>query len=204
MRNSELVKSIGYYFKRMIKISLNAVSVNLSDKKSFTGSIFDRFQGIDFLFPYCKNASILDLGACDGLVSYELARNGANIIHGFERDIDDVFFARRLFRDVPIETIFNEANFAVPPEVFFNRHKLNKKYDIVLFLGVYHHLKKDMDILELELLLKRLLEMTKTWFAIRTDLITECESIILSNNFKVAYDAPKIKEVGKLKIFKRN
>jgi hypothetical protein len=54
-----------------------------------------------------------------------------------------VDFARRLFRDVPIEGRFIAANLALSGNEFEAKYGpfLLKQYDVVLFLGVYHHLK---------------------------------------------------------------
>lgn len=199
-------ESLKYRIYQLLRKMYYALRSDYTTKKSFIGSIFDRLQGLEFLMPYCKNTSVLDVGACDGLVAYEIARYGAAVIHGFEQNIDDISFARRLFRDVPCKTIFVEANIAVNSQAFRNQYKsiLKELYDIVLFLGIYHHLKRQMPFDKLLLLLDTLLDLSGMWFVIRTDMIDECEPRILSKNFEIAYDAPKISAVGKLKIYKKN
>ncbi len=58
--------------------------------KRFAGSIFDRFTGLETLLERCQGLTVLDVGSCDGLVAYEFARHGAKVVHGFERDPDDL------------------------------------------------------------------------------------------------------------------
>ncbi len=169
-------------------------------KKNFAGNIFDRMRGLDFILAKCSGCNVLDIGSNEGLISYEFARNGARLIHGFERDGQMVSFAERLFRDVPIESRFIAANLAISGDEFEKQYQavLLQQYDVVLFLGVYHHLKKQMPIEHLHNLVEVLLDKTKRWFVVRTKAIAEFESIILSRNFKLVHSSPSIKGKGGL------
>jgi len=178
------------------------VSVSLP----YSGSIFDRVEGMDYLLNNCKGASILDIGSCDGLVAYEFAKRGAYLIHGFDRNISDVAFAIRLFRGVPIKSTFIHTNVALGPERFIEKYEsvLRDSYDIVLFLGIYHHLKRQMKPDRLSDLLGFLLRRTQSLFAIRTDLVVECEEQICSSGFKLVYETEGSSKVGKLCVYQRD
>ncbi len=78
---------------------------------------------MDYILQKAKDYSILDFGSADGLVSYECVRNGAKIIHGFEISRRNVNFAKRLFRDVPIESKFIKANLAVNGKIFEKKYR---------------------------------------------------------------------------------
>lgn len=183
----------------------DAIRGNPVNTATFTGSIFDRVDGMDCLLDNCKGASILDIGSCDGLVAYEFAKRGADLIHGFDCNISDIAFAMRLFRSVPTKSAFTHTNVALGPEQFLenNASILIDSYDIVLFLGVYHHLKRQMNPAQLSDLLDCLLRKSKSLFAIRTNLVEECEAQICSNGFKLLYETEECSEVGKLQVYQR-
>lgn len=176
-------------------------------KKNFSGNIFDRLIGLDFILKECSGCSVLDIGSNDGLVSYEFARKRARLVHGFERDGDRVNFSTRLFRDVPVENLFVEANLAISGDEFVNTHQstLLPEYDIVLFLGVYHHLRKQAEAKHVLSLVEVLLGRAGEWFVDRGRLIHEYESVIRAKGFERVHSLPPIKgKVGPLNIFRRS
>lgn len=166
--------------------------------KNFSGSIFDRLRGLDFILTRCAGCSVLDIGSNDGLISYEFARNGISLVHGFEKNRHRVAFANRLFRDVPIESRFVSADLAVSGVEFERRHQslLLRRYDIVLFLGVYHHLRSQMPKEELQSLVEVLLDKAETWFVDRGGMRHEYEPMIASKGFELLYTSPKIDGKG--------
>ena len=147
---------------------------------------------------------MLDIGSCDGLVAYELARGGAATIHGFERDAADVLFAQRLFRDVPMESRFVQANLAISGSEFERLFgpKLLDQYDTVLFLGMYHHLDRQMERPDLDDLVEFLLGRTRRRFVVRTMQIDEVEPQIRAAAFsQVGDEFPAREGVGPLRIY---
>jgi 2-polyprenyl-3-methyl-5-hydroxy-6-metoxy-1,4-benzoquinol methylase len=176
-------------------------------KKVFAGNIFERFHGLDLLLPKCSGCTVLDFGSSYGLFSYEFARHGATTIHGFERDRSAVKFAKTLFQYVPIESAFMQANLAIPVEVFERKYaaQLLPQYDIVLFLGVYHHLLRQMPKDELHELIVALLHRCKKWFVVRTDQdSSEFEELIVNQGFVLGYflQAPDEK-LGPLSVYEK-
>ncbi len=169
-------------------------------EKNYSGNIFDRLRGLEFVLAKCAGCDVLDIGSNEGLVSYEFARNGARLIHGFERDERMVGFAQRLFRDVPIEGRFVAADLAISGKEFAEKYGqlLLAQYDVVLFLGVYHHLRRQGPMENLHSLIEVLLDKAKHWFVVRTNRIPEFEPIILSRGFKLAHSSPGIRGKGGL------
>lgn len=174
-------------------------------KKNFAGSLFDRFVGLDFILDKCSGSTVLDIGSNEGLISYEFAKRGSKLIHGFEKEKDMVKFTKRLFRDIPIENKFVGADLAVSGEEFDRKYQdiLLKEYDIVLFLGVYHHLKYQMSEKDLHGLVELLLAKTKKWFVVRTNMLPEFESIVLDKNFQLVSSTPAKGSVGLLHIYEK-
>jgi len=174
--------------------------------KRFAGNLFDRFIGLDFLLEKCSHCTILDIGSNEGLVSYEFARHGSKIIHGLEKSMSMVLFSKRLFRDLPVESEFYQADLSISGNEFIKKHQsvLLDEYDIVLFLGVYHHLKNQMKENDLHELVEVLLAKTKKYFGVRTNSLPEFESLILNKNFKLVHSLPKKNTgVGLLHIYEK-
>lgn len=172
-------------------------------RKRYAGSLFDRFEGLEPLLAESPGASVLDIGACDGLVAYELARAGARLVHGFERDGGDVAFARRLFRDVPVEAAFVEADLSGGTSVMERHALLLDRYDIVLFLGVHHHLAGQMERTALDELVGFLADRADKLFAVRTVNLEEVEPLLLGRGFARVAEAEGIERVGPLRIYRR-
>ena len=173
--------------------------------KVYSGNIFERMEGLESLFHDCKNKSILDVGCAEGLICYEFAKHGAVLIHGFEIDRRRVEFANLLFQEVPVKSEFRVANIATNFDKFekqFSNSLLNQ-YDITLYLGVYHHLIRQTSPENVHEFISALLSRTATYFAVRTNMIDQFESIILSKGFEVFSEKAKTDTVGQLKIYKR-
>lgn len=174
-------------------------------QKVYSGNIFDRMVGLERLLKECKDLSILDIGSAEGLIDYEFARNGCSLIHGFERDPKRVQFSKLLFQEVPIESQFRKADLSINFKQFDKKFNdiLLDKYDITLYLGVHHHLVKQSSVEDVNRFVKYLLSKTKTFFAVRTNMIPSFENIILEENFVVHYEAPQVEIAGQLKVYKR-
>jgi len=174
-------------------------------KANFQGDQFKRFEELDVLFDSCSNSSVLDIGMSDGLISYEFARHGATTIHGIEIDDERVRFAKRLFSNIPVVSSFKALNLAFESDKLQNSAIFLPYYDIVLFLGVYHHLKKQMKRKDLDDLLEGLLGLSEKHFAVRTNQLPEIEDRIISAGFERlnAMNAHSKEKIGTLGIYKR-
>lgn len=144
---------------------------------AFKGNIFQRMDGLDWILKRCDNKSILDIGCCYGLISYEFARNGIKEVYGIDILKKEIDFCRKLFRDVPIKSSFECMDIIEDFEDFKN--KVNNKYDIVLFLGVYHHLSGNI-----EHILNHIKNITGEYLIVRTPKMKEFSKRI---NMKVVF-----------------
>ena len=173
--------------------------------KNFRGTLWDRLDGLEYLLDRCRDCSVLDVASCEGLISYEFVRCGASLVHGLEKDRDGIMFSRRLFRDVPVASRFEVSNLAVPRSQFQQMYGdiLLPKYDIVLFLGIFHHLKKQMAAEDLTDMVEEFLERTAGCFAVRSNYCSEIEPLILSRGFRVA-SSPARRRIGQLRIYARS
>lgn len=127
----------------------------------------ERLRGLEPVLAEARDASVLDLGAAEGVVSGALARAGARVLHAFERDPERVAAAAALLggMDGPDETRAETADLA--DWAAFARSfadSLRPRYDIVLFLGLYHHLPADAR----DASLRGALARAERWFAVRT------------------------------------
>ncbi len=173
-------------------------------QKNFQGDLFGRLRGLEPLFERARGCSVLDLGMSEGHIAYEFARHGATTVHGVDQHRDKVRFAERLFRDIAIDVRFLCADLAVPGRRFeaMCNKDLHPRYDIVLFLGVYHHLKKLMTMDDLETLVDAICARTGSWLAVRSDALPEFEPRIRAGGFALDYEAPK-EQIGLLRVYRR-
>ena len=173
-------------------------------RKNFQGNLFDRFAGLDEMFGEAPEATVLDVGMSEGHIAYEFARAGARLIHGIEKHRDKVQFARRLFRDVPVDHVFWCADLARASlgSVAPGAGGLRARYDIVLFLGVYHHLRKQMSAARLSELLRELLDRAELWFVVRSDALPDFADQIEAAGFALHREAPRGK-IGLLRVYRR-
>ena len=173
-------------------------------RKRYAGNAFDRFEGLAPVLSQSAGATVLDIGCCDGLVAYEFARHGAAVVHGFELDEGDVLFARRLFRDVPVKSTFVAANLAIDSGSFTRLYSdvLLDRYDIVLFLGVYHHLEQQMSQDSLEAFVRLLADMTERAFVIRTNRLAAVDPLLREAGLVCTSEA-QADRVGSLRVYER-
>ena len=182
-----------------------AARILFGGPKAFSGSFPDRLEGLEPLLSASARKSVLDIGCCEGLIAWEFARRGARRVHGFDRDLAGVLIARRLFRDMPIEAVFETFDLAQGARAFeeaFSR-SLEEQYDIVLFLGVYHHLARQMAPEALDDLMRFLARRSRQWLAVRTDLLPQFEQQVVELGFTIAHSSPTRGNVGMLHLFER-
>ncbi|MFK5984286.1 MAG: class I SAM-dependent methyltransferase [Pseudomonadota bacterium] len=163
-----------------------------------------RLHGLSDVLIRARNKTVLDFGSAEGVVAYEFLKNYAKFLVGFEIDNDRVEKSRGICSK------FSNFNFYC--EDLNNWIKIKKNYehtysdgvDIVLYLGIHHHLHK----VAREQVLLDLLKITNNLFVIRTpkaffdsdnieDLIIS-KGYILMNEYEGAIDSS-----GVLKIFEK-
>ena len=173
--------------------------------KHYTGNLFDRFVGLELVLPHVRGATVLDFGCCEGLIAYEFARAGCGLVHGFDIDEPLMVFARQLFKNVPVKSAFVQQDLSIPFSRFTRKHAalLLPRYDVVLFLGIYHHLEKQMSAPALAGVVNGLLERTGAYFVARTNRLPAFEALILDAGFEVVGESPGRTEAGLLKVYRR-
>ena len=124
----------------------------------------ERLDGLSDLLLYADSAAVLDLGCHRGLVSYQFARHGATLVHGCDKDEGNIVVARRLFEDV--------ASCEKQFEVIDLSHGIGslapfgaQQYDIILMMGLYHKLQRQMTADALAEFIRALSDRTRLFFA---------------------------------------
>ena len=136
-----------------------------------------RIEGLQTILADCDGRSLLDLGAAEGIIAYKFAQRGAKPVHGFELDATRVEFARRLFAQADLmDAEFRPADLS-HWSVFSvqNGDILLTEYDIVLFLGLYHHLPAATRTTSLT----GALAIARRWFAVRTPEVLRRENDLI-------------------------
>ncbi len=99
----------------------------------------ERFQGLEHLLRQAQGKRILDLGAAEGIIANEFLEHGAMQVDAWELEQSRVDLGSRLFARSGLQ--LRQANLAVPEDVerIVNSGP-DEGYDIVLYLGLHHHL----------------------------------------------------------------
>jgi 2-polyprenyl-3-methyl-5-hydroxy-6-metoxy-1,4-benzoquinol methylase len=144
-----------------------------------SGHLEDRLAGLRDLLPLAAGSTILDLGTNRGLIALEFARNGAALVHGCDLYAPGIEIAREIFKEVDVTARFEIVDLSCPfaLESAFGAD-YRPRYDIVLFLGVYQHLKKQMSPHALHELVQHLASRTGRFFAYRTTPFAELETAL--------------------------
>ena len=101
-----------------------------------------RLKGLEPLFESVAGKTVLDLACAEGVVARECLKGGAELVHGFELDGSRVAGAQAVCSAFPGErSLFRQADLS-DAEAFFDAHGdvLLARYDVVLYLGLQHHL----------------------------------------------------------------
>lgn len=125
-----------------------------------------RMDGMTDLVVRARGASVLDVGCNRGLVGFEMANNGAKIVHGCDNYELGILTAKELFSDLrAVESQFEVVDLSQGP------HALKpfgaRRYDIVLMLATYHKLKRVMPAALLSKLMRDLGSRTIRYFGWR-------------------------------------
>jgi 2-polyprenyl-3-methyl-5-hydroxy-6-metoxy-1,4-benzoquinol methylase len=125
-----------------------------------------RLDGMTDLVVRARGASVFDVGCNRGLVGFEMANNGAKIVHGCDNYELGIMTAKELFSDlravqIQFEVVdLSKGAAALAP--FGDR-----RYDIVLMLATYHKIKRVMSAELLSELMRDLGRRTVKYFGWR-------------------------------------
>lgn len=123
-----------------------------------------RFDGLSDLLLRARGRSVLDVGCNRGHTLYDFALNGAVEVHGCDIFGPGMAAARQWFAEVrECDAQFEAVDLSKGPAalaVFGDR-----RYDIVMMLGVLHKLKREMTSELLSSLVKELGNRASMYFA---------------------------------------
>jgi len=159
---------------------------NPADPRGLSGFHDDRLCGLRDLLHCARGASVLDIAMNHGLVGFQLARHGAALVHGCDYYEPAVNAARAIFSELPIPSRFEVVDLAQGPaalQAAFAQDYL-PRYDIVLFLGIYHKLKQQTSDAVIAGLVHHLIDRTGRYFAVRSGppaVLAELGSIVANN-----------------------
>ena len=123
-----------------------------------------RLEGIAGVLEVCAGKTILDLGCAEGLIAQKFLENGAASVHGFEYDETRVRESLHRCSNFP-QAIFRVADLSDWPRFAEkNTDILLERYDIVLYLGLHHHISRE----KRGALLNAALSLTDKCLVIRT------------------------------------
>lgn len=195
LMKKQLLKSTGWLYKDA------TISNERYTEKTYASQ---RLSGINFFKDKCENATVLDIGCAEGLISSQLAKYGASLIHGVEFQLQRLEEAEKLygdfFKENSISYKYTQENFEDTP-LFMERNKswLRDEYDIILLLGVYHKIKQN----EVDKLIGPFVQKAKKYIACRGKYTHFISKYLAKKGFKLCHKHAPGGRTGQIYIFQR-
>jgi 2-polyprenyl-3-methyl-5-hydroxy-6-metoxy-1,4-benzoquinol methylase len=159
-----------------------------------------RIAALEGVLTSIKGKNVLDVGAAEGLLARACLAAGASSVDGLDIDVNRISRARSLCS--------NKARFFVVdlnsiPSILYDG-TLGSAYDVVLYLGVHHHLVKSTRVA----LLHRLMELCSETLVLRTTLAAYQEDglhmVMSEDNFELVRSAQdEVTVMGPLWVYTR-
>jgi len=188
---------------------MRVLDIQDSDPRAVYGHHGDRLCGLHDLLQCARGMSVLDIAMNHGLVGFEFARNGATLVHGCDFDEPAVNAARAIFTEFAIPSRFEVVDLTAGPaalEAAFAQHYL-PRYDIVLFLGIYHKLKNQTSDAVIAELVRHLANRVARFFVVRTGgatLLHELGLILADTGLRRVHFSALSSVVGPVEIWQRS
>jgi glycosyltransferase involved in cell wall biosynthesis len=166
----------------------------------------ERMAGLDAVLAGCAGKTILDLGAAEGVVARHLLERGALLVDGFDKDTSRVRFAQRVCEGLSGAS-FWEADLSDWPS--FEQaagHRLRDSYDIVLYLGLHHHIPVTSRLITLAEAAKRSSDLLVTRMPAEVFTADDVERVLAKIGLSVAASSHSEKNasaLGDCYLFKR-
>ncbi len=126
-----------------------------------------RARGLDLLLAQARGASVIEFGMAEGAISRKFLEHGASLHHGFELDADRVTAAEALCAAWS-QHDFRQADLSNWDQFRSDQvGLLQESYDIVLYLGLQHHLPTPQRLSTL----KGAISLAKRFFAFRAPAV---------------------------------
>jgi hypothetical protein len=144
--------------------------MTVADEKRFQRRVAGyhdiRLDGMLDLVLRAHGASVMDIGCNRGLVGFEMANNGASLVHGCDNYEEGINTARHLFADLRgVVSQFECVD--LTKGIGALKPFKGQTYDILMILATYHKLKRVMDAKALTALMCGLAERTDHYLAWR-------------------------------------
>lgn len=145
--------------------------------------LFDPETGLDF-----RDKKILDIGCSIGIIAYEISKRNPRRIQGIDGHAPSIEVAKRIFNAVDIPSRFDVVDLRDPKAV---REVITDQQDIVLLLGVDHHVRSWDHDSEADVLLRFLAEMCRSTILFRgpPDSEERVGRTLSEGGFEVGYRA---------------
>ena len=172
------------------------------------GAHGDRLAGLRDLFQYAKGMSVLDIAMNHGLVSLELARRGVSLVHGCDYHEPAVSAARAIFDEFKIPSRFEAVDLtggSKAVQAAFGADYL-PRYDIVLFLGIYHKLKEQTSDDVIDGLIRHLADRAARYFVVRaasSNMLDDVGRILKRTGLRKVHFSALSLVVGPMEIWQR-
>jgi len=165
----------------------------------------ERLAGLEYLLDRTHGMTVADFGCAEGLVAEAFLQRGASCIHGFDLDAGRVDVALEISHARP-DSCFRCADLS-DWDVFKCSHGdvLKDAYDIILYLGIHHHLPAKKRLATL----KGAVSLARRYLAIRTTpQLYESEAINavveVAGFIKIDSDDPSApSHLGAVRIYER-
>jgi len=154
-----------------------------------------RLDGLGDLLPRAAGSSVFDVGCNRGAVCYDFVLSGAAVVHGVDNGLEEdgktyvIQTARRVFADIrSVEARFEVCDLrggaGALKKAFGNDYR--KEYDFVLFLAVYHKLRRIMELPALLHLVDHLAHHCGKFFVWRgsRNELDEFEPTVIAKGFR--------------------
>jgi 2-polyprenyl-3-methyl-5-hydroxy-6-metoxy-1,4-benzoquinol methylase len=169
------------------------------------GTREDRLSGLHDLLCCAQGASVLDIGINHGLISFEFACRGASLVHGCDIHKQGVDTAREIFAEIRAPSRFEVVDLTAGPAILEEAFApdYRSRYDIVLFLGIYHLLKQQTCNRMVEDLVHHLVDRTQRFLVTRTRMLAELQTILAGTGLKKVHYSALSSVVSPVEIWSR-
>jgi 2-polyprenyl-3-methyl-5-hydroxy-6-metoxy-1,4-benzoquinol methylase len=153
--------------------------------------------------------TVLDVGCDRGLVSLAFGLNGAKLVHGCDKYVEGVETARQVFAEAGINSRFGPVDLtggAGALRAAFG-DDLRERYDIVLFLSVYHILRQQQPREEVLDLVRYLIDLAGRYFVYRRSANEKgyepMDNVVRESGLVQVYYSWLSRDAGPLLIYER-
>jgi SAM-dependent methyltransferase len=176
--------------------------------RTIYGFYEDRLSGLRDLLRHIQGMSVLDVAMNHGLLGFEFARHGASLVHGCDYHEPAVSAARAIFAESAIPSRFEVVDLtggAAALQRAFGKDYL-PRYDLVLFLGIYHKLKDQTSDAVIAALVRHLADRAARYFVVRASsaaLLGELSPTLSAAEMTKVHFSALSPVVGPLEIWQR-